>query len=92
MASNPNRSAQPLGIGEYLFNEARHAVHDVRQKLFEEAWFGRVVTAEPVMDIFKSQERDQRPQASFNEAWGLNHTRPETPEQQEKHTVPEFDR
>src|SRR5437868_3113824 len=31
-----------LSATEYLFKEARHAVHDIRQKLFEEAWFAQI--------------------------------------------------
>ena len=56
--------ARPLGVGEFLFQEARRGVADVRQKLFEEAWFGRPVTAEPVA-------RDNRTLTqSFNDIWG----------------------
>jgi hypothetical protein len=38
-------------IGEYLWNELRQGLQDVRQKLVEEGWFGRVTTAAPVAEI-----------------------------------------
>jgi hypothetical protein len=47
--------------GEYLLNEARYGVQDIRQKLFEEAWFGRAVTLGPAADIDKSQLGDLQP-------------------------------
>ncbi|MBI1262765.1 MAG: hypothetical protein GC184_13685 [Rhizobiales bacterium] len=36
--------AKPEGIAEYLFNELRYALRDIRQKVVEEGWFGRIVT------------------------------------------------
>jgi hypothetical protein len=39
------------GIVEFLFDELRSAFQDIRQKVFEEGWFGRVVTAAPVVEM-----------------------------------------
>ena len=49
--SNRDGTRRPLGIGEYLFAEMRQAFQDIRQKLVEEGWFGRVVTAAPVVEV-----------------------------------------
>jgi hypothetical protein len=73
----------PLSAADYLFNEARHAVHDIRQKLFEEAWFGRVVTAEPVMEVFKSRDASAS-RDTFEEAWGRGR-RPEHEHERPSH-------
>lgn len=40
--------ARGTGLLDFVADEARNAVREVRQRLFEEAWFGRVVTVEPV--------------------------------------------
>jgi hypothetical protein len=61
---------RPPSLGEYIAHEARHAIHDIRQKVFEEAWFGRAVTAEPVMEIAKDRDDDKSRQPSFDELWG----------------------
>jgi len=91
MAADANR-VRPPGVAEYLFNEARHAVHDIRQKLFEEAWFGRVVTAEPVMEVFRYREREERSHPAFEEAWGLHRHGPESLDQEKNQPSPEIDR
>lgn len=58
-----------LSAGEFLSQEARLGVRDIRQRLFEEAWFGRVVSGQPVRNI--GQERDGRSLSqSFDELWG----------------------
>jgi hypothetical protein len=57
---------QVPSAADFLFNEARYAVQDIRQKLFEQAWFGRVVTAKPVTEVFLNQEQ----QSNFDRAWG----------------------
>jgi hypothetical protein len=74
----------PLSTADYLFNEARHAVHDIRQKLFEEAWFGRVVTAEPVMEVFKGRDASTSTRDFFEEAWGRGR-RPEHEQERPQH-------
>lgn len=66
--SDRGRSSRLPTLGEFIGHEARHAVHDVRQKLFEEAWFGRVVTAAPVVEI--SRDAEPRRDATFDELWG----------------------
>lgn len=66
---------RPQSIGEFLLNELRQAFQDVRQKVLEEGWFGRVVTAAPVVEMDRSESpptqtgslSDRRP--SFEELW-----------------------
>ncbi len=50
--------SKPQGIGEFLINELRQAFQDVRQKVLEEGWFGRVVTAAPVIEMDRDQFAD----------------------------------
>jgi hypothetical protein len=58
------------GVGEYLFDEARRAVSDIRHKLFEEAWFGRTMRAEQSQSLSPIYEnKEQSGPASFEEAW-----------------------
>ncbi len=45
-----NEGQKPASLGAYLFAELRHAFQDMRQKVIEEGWFGRVVTAAPVIE------------------------------------------
>ncbi len=70
-----------MAIFDFLFREAAQAIQDVRQKVVEEGWFGRVVTAAPVIEIEKLGEMSaadlygrgpaiEPPQtASFEELW-----------------------
>jgi hypothetical protein len=44
---------------EALFGELRHAFQDVRQKVVEEGWFGRVVTAKPVIEVHGGSPSDR---------------------------------
>lgn len=46
-------SKRPPTIGEFLFNEVRSAFQDIRQKVVEEGWFGRVTTPKPVIGVGK---------------------------------------
>jgi len=46
------------GIFDFLFQEAAHAVQDIRQKVVEEGWFGRVVTAAPVVEMEQASPAD----------------------------------
>jgi hypothetical protein len=86
-----NEGKKPIGVGAYLLAELRHAFQDMRQKVIEEGWFGRVVTAAPVIEMardaaalhgddhspFKSAER--RP--SFEEQWAVrDKAEPASPE------------
>ena len=59
MSGDAEKRARPPSIGEYLWAELRQAFQDMRQKVIEEGWFGRVVTAAPVveMDRALAQER-----------------------------------
>jgi len=54
MGSDGGRRGQRAGIVEFLFDELRSAFQDIRQKVFEEGWFGRVVTAAPVVEMDRS--------------------------------------
>lgn len=76
-----NERGKGQGFFEALFAELRYAVQDVRQKLVEEGWFGRVVSAKPVIEMHQSPSTprealygrdlanplDRRP--SFEEQW-----------------------
>jgi hypothetical protein len=44
-------------MAAYLFAELRQAVQDIRQKVVEEGWFGRVTTAAPVVEVDREHER-----------------------------------
>jgi len=69
------QQSKPQSVFSFLFDELRGAMQDIRQKVVEEGWFGRVVTAAPVVEVDHalSRERgglysdDHRP--SFEEAW-----------------------
>lgn len=77
MSRETRERTKPSGLGEFLFNELRQAFQDIRQKVVEEGWFGRVTTAKPVVEIpFQALEGDsaghdlsheRRP--SFEELW-----------------------
>jgi len=75
-------------LRDYVAHEARHAIHDVRQKLFEEAWFGRVVTAAPVMEVI----RDRETARSFDELWGRSPRGEEQPEHKPDCDEPDIER
>lgn len=51
MAKATDERARPPSIGAYLLGELRQAFQDIRQKVVEESWFGRVVTAAPVVEM-----------------------------------------
>ena len=68
---------RPAGIGEFLALEAGNAVSDIRQRLFEEAWFGRVVTPAPVVDIGKVQEIEPSVREALERAWGIARHQPQ---------------
>jgi hypothetical protein len=53
MNGDQSGRTKPPSIGEFLFNEIRSAFQDVRQKVLEEGWFGRVVTPAPVIEVGK---------------------------------------
>jgi hypothetical protein len=53
--SGNSEKHRPASLGEFLFAELRSAIQDVRQKLVEEGWFGRVVTPAPVTDAAREQ-------------------------------------
>jgi hypothetical protein len=82
MPAENNKGRKPLGIVEYLMAELRQAFQDIRQKVAEEGWFGRVVTAAPVVEMDRAQIEGSREPgitfgpstaetgvASFDELW-----------------------
>lgn len=74
MQGDDGTTRKPLGIAEYLFAELRQAFQDIRQKVLEEGWFGRVVTAAPVVEMDRAQieglkEADAERRPSFEELW-----------------------
>jgi hypothetical protein len=73
MTADRDKSERVASAGEYLRNEAHYAVQDIRQKLFEEAWFGRAVTPAPVVEVQapepnSANEPERRPK--FEDVWG----------------------
>jgi len=70
-----NGKRKPQGLGEFFFNEMRQAIQDIRQKVVEQGWFGRVTTPKPVVEMpFQTVEspthellHERRP--SFEEQW-----------------------
>ena len=78
MADDTRNRPKPAGLGEFLFNEFRQAVQDIRQKAVEQGWFGRVTTPKPVVEMpFQAVEsaRSEAPELaperrpSFEEQW-----------------------
>jgi hypothetical protein len=57
-----------LSMNDYIANEARHAISDVRQRLFEEAWCGRPGTSQPTIDLSPARDAE-RTQPSLEELW-----------------------
>jgi hypothetical protein len=84
MASDRDEPKRVASAGEYLLNEARYGVQDIRQKLFEEAWFGQVVTPAPVIEarlpekeVASEPERTPERRPKFEDVWGTPSGRPE---------------
>ncbi len=69
-------------LGEFLFSELHQAFQDIRQKVVEEGWFGRVVSPAPVVEMDRTdrpvQQRgspsDRRP--GFDELWAPRESEP----------------
>jgi hypothetical protein len=95
MASDRDEQKRVASAGEYLLNEARYGVQDIRQKLFEEAWFGRVVTPAPVIearlpDKEVASEPERRPR--FEDVWGSPSGRTEQDERAKGGHEPDIER
>jgi hypothetical protein len=63
-------------MADFLFNEWRQAIQDIRQKVVEQGWFGRVTTPKPVVEMpFQTIETNsptdpaQERRPSFEEQW-----------------------
>lgn len=54
MSGDAGERQKPPGMVQYLFAELRQGFQDIRQKVIEEGWFGRVVTAAPVVEVDRS--------------------------------------
>jgi hypothetical protein len=54
---------------EFARSELIAATKDIRQKLFEEAWFGRQLSHEPSKEMAKSQIYEISEHRDFQEAW-----------------------
>lgn len=102
--SGDTNGRRPPSIGEFLFNEIRSAFQDIRQKVVEEGWFGRVVTPAPVVEVGKDGPEatglgnrptiheglgERRP--SFEEQWTPRERSPEAADIQKEHGH-DFDR
>jgi hypothetical protein len=74
--SSRQRRGRPESFAEFITNEARYAIRDIRQKLFEEAWFGRAVTDTRAMDhktqtlFSQSHETLSDTRIKFEVLWG----------------------
>ncbi len=93
MASD--KSERVASVGEYLLNEARYGVQDIRQKLFEEAWFGRAVTPAPVVEAQTPEreataEPERRPK--FEDVWGRSASAAAPGEPERTRDTPEIER
>jgi hypothetical protein len=88
--------AKPKGVLDFLFDEFRAGVRDIRQKAVEQGWFGQVATAKPVeVHAHMTEPRattELRPEASeaelprrpsFEEQWA--------PHEQASEPIPERD-
>ncbi len=88
-----DRTERPPSAAAYLANEARYAVQDIRQKLFEEAWFGRVVTPRPHHEIApETAEKTPERRASFEDVWGPRMPQSADRDQRERDRAPEVER
>jgi hypothetical protein len=98
MSGDQSGRNKPPSIGEFLFNEIRSAFQDVRQKVIEEGWFGRVVTPAPVIEVGKEGPEaiglGNRPtiheglgqrRPSFEEQWAPRERSAETADIQKTH-------
>ncbi len=59
MGGDTGERQRPPGVMQYLFAELRQGFQDIRQKVIEEGWFGRVVTAAPVVEVDRSLTQDR---------------------------------
>lgn len=58
------------GLFDALFSGIGDAIADIRQRVVEEGWFGRIVTGDPVEVTRRSDYRDIQPEGrSFEEMW-----------------------
>ena len=65
---------KPEGLGEFLLGELRRAFQDIRQRVVEEGWFGRVTTPyqRNAVDHGPAREGAVEPQRelSFDDLYG----------------------
>ena len=98
MSQNERGRSRPQGLAEFLFNELRHAFQDVRQKLVEEGWFGRVTTAKPVVEVHRdhtepivpgdrAHEIPNERRHSFEELWSPKDRTEHAPERAPEHDI-----
>lgn len=77
MAGDVHDRPKPAGLGQFFFNELRQAIQDIRQKVVEQGWFGRVTTPKPVIEMpfqtvennASAHELDRGRRLSFEELW-----------------------
>jgi hypothetical protein len=58
----------PQGVFSYLFGELGRAVQDIRQRVVEEGWFGRITTPLQRDHTPASQAPAERP-ITFDDLW-----------------------
>ncbi len=82
----------------------RQAVQDIRQKVVEEGWFGRVVSAAPVVETERdsssvqaasapaqSQAMEPERRPTFEELWGPKEAQPRADQAHEREHHSEID-
>lgn len=99
MASDRDEPKRVASAGDYLLNEARFGVQDIRQKLFEEAWFGRALTPTtgvesptPTPEPPRETERTPEHRPKFEDVWGTSSGRPEHDEHAKGRDEPNIER
>ncbi|HEY1612087.1 MAG TPA: hypothetical protein VGF97_00160 [Rhizomicrobium sp.] len=108
MGDDSERGAKRPGLAQFLFDELRSAFQDIRQKLVEEGWFGRVVSAAPVVEMDQTHVHgdlygdDHQPlrdshtspehRPSFEELWGARARTADPPEIPKQPDGHDFDR
>lgn len=95
MTTNTGSGKKPPSVGEFLFNELRSAIRDVRLKLLDEGWFGRRSASNTQADGFSFDVNPQpdpseafygrRP--SFEERWATREPSQEKTAQDRGHDI-----
>lgn len=74
MGSGQDDGSRRAGLGTFLFDEIRRAFQDIRQRVVEEGWFGRITTplpreAHPPGGLTAPAEAKSEPELTLNDLW-----------------------